>query len=31
VVLFEDVIVKIEKVDIAKAKIYAAVVGKIDV
>ena len=31
VVLFEDVMVKIEKVDIPKAKIYAAVVGKIDV
>ena len=31
VVLFEDVIVKIEKVDIAKAKIFAIVVGKVDV
>ncbi|QSZ42409.1 RNB domain-containing ribonuclease [Sulfurimonas aquatica] len=31
VVLFEDVIVKIEKVDIARAKIYAIVVGKVDV
>jgi len=30
-VLFEDVIVKINKVDIARAKIYAQVVGKIDV
>jgi len=29
--LFEDVIVKIERVDIARAKIYAAVVGKVDV
>ncbi len=31
VVLFEDVIVKIDKVDIAKAKIFAVVVGKVDV
>ena len=31
VVLFEDVIVRIDKVDIAKAKIFAAVVGKVDV
>lgn len=31
VVLFEDVIVKIDKVDIAKAKIFAVVVRKIDV
>jgi len=31
VVLFEDVIVRIDKVDIPKAKIYAAVVGKVDV
>ena len=31
VVLFEDVIVKIEKVDIARAKIYASVIGKVDV
>ena len=31
VVLFENVIVKIEKVDIAKAKIFASVVGKVDV
>jgi ribonuclease R len=31
VVLFEDVIVKIERVDIAKAKIFAVVVGKVDV
>ncbi|MBT5935897.1 ribonuclease R family protein [Sulfurimonas sp.] len=30
-VLFEDVIVKIERVDIARAKIYASVVGKVDV
>jgi ribonuclease R len=30
-VLFEDVIVKIQKVDIARAKIYALVVGKVDV
>jgi len=30
-VLFEDVIVKIEKVDIARAKIFAVVVGKVDV
>jgi len=30
-VLFEDVIVKIERVDIARAKIYALVVGKVDV
>ena len=31
VVLFENVIVKIEKVDIAKAQIFASVVGKVDV
>jgi ribonuclease R len=31
VVLFEDVIIKIEKVDIARAKIFASVVGKVDV
>ena len=31
VVLFEDVIVQIERVDIPRAKIYAAVVGKVDV
>ena len=31
VVLFEDVIVRIDKVDIPKAKIFAAVVGKMDV
>jgi len=31
VVLFEDVIVKIERVDIAKAKIFAHVVRKVDV
>ena len=31
VVLFEDVMVKIERVDIAKAKIFATVVSKIDV
>ena len=31
VVLFENVIVRIDKVDIAKAKIFAAVVGKVDV
>ena len=31
VVLFENVMVRIDKVDIAKAKIYAAVVGKVDV
>ena len=31
VVLFEDVIVKIDKVDIAKAKIFASVVSKVDV
>ena len=31
VVLFEDVIVKIDKVDIAKAKIFAVVVRKVDV
>ena len=31
VVLFEDVIVKIEKVDIPRAKIYVNIVGKIDV
>ena len=31
VVLFEDVIVKIEKVDIARARISAAVVGRVDV
>lgn len=31
IVLFEDVIVKIDKVDIPKAKIYASVVGKQDV
>lgn len=31
IVLFEDVIVRIEKVDIPRAKIYAAVVGKVDV
>ncbi len=31
VVLFEDVIVRIDKVDIAKAKIFVAVVGKVDV
>ncbi len=31
VVLFEDVIVQIQKVDIARAKIYAIVVGKVDV
>ena len=31
VVLFEDVLVRIDKVDIAKAKIFAAVVGKVDV
>lgn len=30
-VLFEDVIVKIERVDIARARIYAVVVGKVDV
>ena len=30
-VLFEDVLVKIERVDIARAKIYAQVVGKLDV
>ncbi|WP_457745546.1 RNB domain-containing ribonuclease [Sulfurimonas sp.] len=30
-VLFENVIVKIERVDIARAKIYASVVGKVDV
>ena len=29
--LFEDVIVRIDKVDIAKAKIFAVVVGKVDV
>jgi len=31
VVLFEDVLVRIDKVDIPKAKIFAAVVGKVDV
>jgi ribonuclease R len=31
VVLFEDVIIRIDKVDIPKAKIFAAVVGKVDV
>ncbi|MDF1874332.1 VacB/RNase II family 3'-5' exoribonuclease [Sulfurimonas sp. SAG-AH-194-I05] len=31
IVLFENVIVSIDKVDIAKAKIYASVVGKVDV
>ena len=31
VVLFEDVIVKIQTVDIAKAKIFAIIVGKVDV
>ena len=31
VVLFENVMVRIDKVDIAKAKIFAAVVGKVDV
>jgi len=31
IILFEDVIVKIDKVDIAKAKIFASVVKKIDV
>jgi len=31
VVLFEDVIVKIDRVDIAKAKIFAVVVRKVDV
>ncbi|MEA3330853.1 MAG: ribonuclease R family protein [Campylobacterota bacterium] len=31
VVLFEDVVVKIERVDIAKAKIFASVVEKVDV
>ena len=31
VVLFEDIIVKIDKVDIAKAKIFVIVVGKVDV
>lgn len=31
IVLFEDVIIKIDKVDIAKAKIFASVVGKVDV
>ena len=31
VILFENVIVKIEKVDIAKAKIFASVIGKDDV
>lgn len=31
VVLFEDVIVRIDKVDIPKAKIFAAVVGRVDV
>ena len=31
VVLFEEVIAKIDKVDIAKAKIFAVVVGKVDV
>ncbi len=31
VLLFEDVTIRIDKVDIAKAKIYAAVVGKVDV
>ncbi len=31
IVLFEDVIVKIDKVDLAKAKIYASVIGKQDV
>jgi ribonuclease R len=30
IVLFEDVIVKIDKVDIAKAKIFASVVSKVD-
>ena len=30
-VLFEDVIVKIERVDIPRAKIYAAITGKVDV
>jgi len=30
-VLFEDVIVKIQKVDIARARIYAEVVGKVNV
>ena len=29
--LFEDVIVRIEKVDIARARIYAAIIGKVDV
>ena len=31
IVLFEDVIVKIDRVDIAKAKIFAVVVRKVDV
>ncbi len=31
IVLFEDVMVQIDKVDIPKAKIFASVVGKIDV
>jgi len=31
IVLFEDVMVKIDKVDIPKAKIFASVIGKIDV
>ena len=30
IILFEDVIVKIDKVDIAKAKIFASVVAKMD-
>ena len=30
VVLFEDIIVRIDKVDIAKAKIFVVVVGKVD-
>ena len=31
ITLFQDVIVKIDKVDIPRAKIYAVVVGNIDV
>ena len=30
-ILFEDVIIKIEKVDIPKAKIFASIVGQVDV